>query len=307
MKLKSINFRGFKAHVNKDVGYAPYFTNMILYRINKKKATNIVVTGEAGVGKSYMALDLCRVMEGITKTGRDRFSIDQVVFTYKDFMDLVLKLKPGKPIVFDEPSYAMGKREWYKELNKALVQTIESFRFKMHPLVIPIINASLLDKTVRSHLIQFQVIMSDRGKGEVYRVQPSHFKDQVYYHHFCKLRYSLFDKGKCSKDSCLDCNKVVSCTVFRARYERKKAAIQETRYEQARDLAERTETKQLTMEQLENLALMIKDKFLEDDERINVQYMRVALQDEYGVRVSNNKAYRLKAQIEMHHPELKGL
>lgn len=309
-KLKAIDHRGFIAHVNKDVGYAPYFTNMILYRIHKRMATNIVVTGEAGVGKSYMATDICRVVEGLTKSHKDRFSIDQVVFTYKEFMDLVLKLKPGKPIVFDEPSYAMGKREWYKELNKALVQTIESFRFKMHPLVLPVINKSLLDKTIRSHLIQYQVTVKDRGRAEVYRLRASQFEDKVYYNHFCELRFGLFDKHKCAEPSCLECPKLMrkkseryACNLFRARYERKKASIQDTRYEQAKGMAEKIETQKLTMNQIEGLSLTVKGKWLKED-KIDVQALKVVLEDKYGIQLSNNKAYELKARLEIHHPEL---
>lgn len=312
-ETKIMNWRGFQAVFNKATGHAPYLSNTILYRINRKMATNIVVTGEAGVGKSYFAMDLCRVVEGRTKIGRDRFSLNQVVFTYTDFLNLVLHLKPGKPIVFDEPSYAMGKREWYKELNKALVQTIESFRFKMHPLVIPIINKSLLDRTVREHLIQYQVVLTDRGKGDVYRVKPSQFIDKCYHEWMCAVHYGLFDNELCSKPSCLECPRLTQknseryvCTVFRARYERKKASVQDVRYEQAKDLAERAETQQFTMKQIENLSLTIKDRWLLDA-HIDVQALRVALEDEYGVRLSNNRAYNLKRRIELHHPELLSL
>jgi hypothetical protein len=310
-KAKIMNYRGFQHVFCKETGYAPYFTNMILYRIKKKMATNVVIVGEAGVGKSYMAIDLCRVVAGKTKTGQDRFSIDQVVFTYKQFMELVLKLKPGKAIVFDEPSYAMGKRQWYKQLNQALVQTIESFRYKVHPLFIPIINASLLDKTVRDHLIQYKVVMSDRGKAEVYRINASHFTDKVYHNSFCGLQYGLFDKYKCDKPSCLECPKLMKkdangkyvCNIFRAQYERKKGSIQEDRYEQARNLAEQMESTQLTMKQIEGLSLTVKDKWLLED-KIDVQALRIALEDEYGIRVSNNKAYNLKRRLELHYPNL---
>ena len=75
-------------------------------------ATNVVFTGEPGIGKSYMAIAVARMLEGLTTEGKDRFSVDQVVFTFSEFMDLVLRLKSGKIIVFDEPSYAIGKREW---------------------------------------------------------------------------------------------------------------------------------------------------------------------------------------------------
>ena len=302
-KTKHMNYRGFSCVVNKAIGYAPYFTNMLLYRIHKKLATNVVIVGEAGIGKSYMANDIARVVEGKTKQGKDRFSLDQVVFTYKDFMNAVLKLKTGKIIIFDEPSYSMGKREWYKELNKALVQTVESFRFKVHPLFIPIINKSLLDKTIRSHLIQYQVTMQDRGFASVYRLKASQFRDEVYHHYFCELKYHLFDSHLCDRDTCLGCPKLSTCNIFRARYERKKASIQESRYTQARELADKIETKQLTMKQIENLALTIKDKFITEG-KIDVQRLRILLQDDFGVVLSNTRGYKLKAMLEVHHPQL---
>jgi len=146
------------------------------------------------------------VLEGRTRSGKDRFKLDQVVFTYKQYLRLILKLRMGKPIIFDEPSYAMGKRDWYKELNKALVLTIESQRFKVHPLFIPIINKALLDKTLRSYLIQFQIEMRDRGNAIAYRIYPSQHTEKIYRYTFCKLEYEMFDNHLCKRDSCLDCS-----------------------------------------------------------------------------------------------------
>lgn len=116
----------------------------------------------------------------------------------------------------------------------------------------------------------------------------------------CTLEYDLFDSHLCQRASCLDCDKLTkkdsesySCNIFRAQYERKKASIQETRYEQAKELAAKTETKELTIKQIENLAITLKERWLDED-RINVQRLRIALQDEYGVNLSNNRAYKLK-------------
>jgi hypothetical protein len=281
----------------------PYFSSLLQYRVNNKMATNIVVSGEPGIGKSYMATDLARILEGLTDGGHDRFKIDQVVFTYSEFMDLVIRLPAGKTIVFDEPSYAMGKREWYKDLNKALVQTVESFRFKVHPLFIPIVNKSLLDKTIRSYLIQYQVNILHRGHGMVYKVKPSQFDEKVFYEQLTELFYRLFDQDQCPQESCLGCKSLDDCMVFRAQYERKKASIQESRYQQASDLAEKTEGKMLAINQLEALAMTLKDKWFIDG-RIDIHKLRVALQDAQGIQVSMNKGYHLKSSLLVHFPEL---
>lgn len=297
-----VNYHGWQLYQDYSNRFGPYFLNTLVYRIHRKLATNVVVTGEAGVGKSYLAIDICRILEGITRSGKERFKLSQVVFTYKQFLEAVIKLRKGKVIIFDEPSYAMGKREWYKELNKALVATIESFRFKIHPLFIPIINKSLLDKTVRDHLIQYQILVEDRGKAKIYRIKSGQFEDKVFHNYLGNLDFTMLDIDKCNRPSCLDCSKLITCNLFRARYEKKKASIQEERYEQARSLAEKVETTELTMKQIEGLSLQLRDKWWIED-HIDVQALRIALEDEYGVRLSNNKAYNLKRRLELHHSQ----
>jgi hypothetical protein len=140
-------------------------------------------------------------------------------------------------IVFDEPSYALGKRDWYKELQKMLVHTLESQRFLVHPLFIPIVNLALLDKTIRAYLISHVVHVIGRGHALVYRVMPSQRKEKVYWYQKGELYYRMFDSELCNKDTCLGCGKLDKCTIFRAQYERQKASIQMERYEQGRDQA----------------------------------------------------------------------
>jgi len=297
-----LKWHGFFFAYYPEFGYTPLFQRIIQTRVNRKLATNVVFCGEAGIGKSYLAIDCARVLEGIKPNGEERFSIDQVVFDYKSFMELILKLEPGKVIVFDEPSYSMGKREWYKDLNKVLVQTIESFRFKIHPLFIPIINIQLLDKTIRDYLVQYQVVVKARGKADVYRLSAGHFEDKIWHEYICRLQYAMLTR--CKEESCLSCDKLETCTEFRAQYERKKASIQDYRYEQARDLTATREATQLTMTQIENFALTLSDQFIKDNGRIDVEAMRLALKDKYGIQLSHNRAYSLKRALEIHHKEL---
>jgi len=308
--LKMINYHGFQMLQSEARAVAPYFSNTIVERINQKKATNIVFTGEAGIGKSYMAITAARIIEGIYKskdgTWKDRFTVDQVVFNFSDFMDLVMTLKSGKVIVFDEPSYAIGHRDWYRKINQALTKTIESFRFKVHPLFLPVINKSLLDKTIRDHLVQFQVNITERGKGTVYRLLPSQFKEKTFHETFCELHYGMMDQDQCQKNlggkarkSCLGCKLIETCQVFRAQYERKKRDIQDSRYERAKEDAEKGEAKILSISELENLATELKDQWLIEG-RIHVQRLRIALREVHGIQISMNKAYELKAALEFH-------
>lgn len=297
-----MNFAKATYRVNKSLGYFPYFQLILRTRIKKRKAVNVVVTGEAGEGKSYEAWTLCLLID-------PKFTVNQIVYTYANYMKLLRNLPMGRAIMFDEPSYAMGKRDWYKQINKVLVQTIESQRFKVHPLFIPIINKSLLDKTIRDHLIQFQVIVKDRGKADVFRIQASQFEEKVYHHFLCELRYPLI--GKCptkyyegkNKTSCLGCRKLKKCPTFRAAYERKKAAIQNRRYEQAEVEASKLESKEFTNSQLAKLAYSQKKEIVDEHGRINVKKMRIILSRKLNLHISVGRGYDIKALIMFDYPD----
>lgn len=288
LKLGKATYR-----VNKDAGYFPYFTLTLRQRIKWQMAVNVAIVGEAGVGKSYLAWTLCMELD-------PAFSVDQIVFTYSEYMRLIRTLKMGKPIMFDEPSYAMGKRDWYKQINKVLVQTIESQRFKVHPLFIPIINMTLLDKTIRDHLIQYVVLVLRRGFAFVYRLHPSQWEEKIYHPHLCTLKMPLI--GICKRESCLGCRKLKSCLEFRAQYERKKATIQDKRYEQAEAEASFMETREMTDRQLANLIYSFKDKIVNDRGQLSAKLIRVIFLHELGVKVGHNRAYTVKELLKLIHP-----
>lgn len=291
------NHKGWEVYVDGSRGFAAYFQNMLSHRVKKKLATNIAVTGEAGIGKSYFAIDICRILD-------PKFSLAQIVFTYTSFLELIAnkKFHMGRPILFDEPSYSMGKRDWYRELNKALVLTIESFRFKIHPLIIPIINKSLLDKTVRAHLLQYQIVVTDRGKATVYRIKPSQFIDEVYHHYFCRLDYDLFDNEICDRDSCLGCPKLTECQIFRALYEKKKEVIQSQRYERAKDKAVTKESKDYTNKELEAFLYSKKEKIINANGRLDAALVRVVLEDDFQVKIGYTHSYSLVKRLKHHYP-----
>jgi len=306
-KLKVMNYNGYQTLVSSELAVRPIFQDHIRWRTNNKLATNICVTGEPGIGKSYLAMDIARVFEGLYKSSsgawKQRFQLRQIVFTHSDYMELLLKLRMGKPIVFDEPSYAIGKRDWYQQLQKVLVHTLESQRFLIHPLFFPIINMSLLDKTIRSYLIQFQIHVLGRGHAYVYRMSPSQATDKIYREFMCELFYHLFDSKLCSRDSCLGCKKIESCQIFRAQYERKKRDTQIVRYEQAKDQAQQKESSELTDSQLETMVWNNIDKLLNSKGKVDVSKMRYFLRDEFKVHLSIWKGYNIKGLIEAAHPE----
>ena len=280
-------------------GYYPLLTLELKRRIKNKEACILCVVGEAGTSKSYTAIQLARNLDR-------RFSIKQIVFTYSDYLkELNRKRKLGLPIVFDEPSYAMSKREWYNQLNQALVKAIESQRYLVRPLIIPIINIGLLDKTIRDHLIIFQVHMTKRGRAMVYRVRASQGENKTYRYFMCFLDYPILDFENCDRDTCLDCTKLEalkkgekeSCTLLRALYEVKKDKIQSMRYEMDEAKARILESKDLTIEQLCILAKPY-EKDYTDDDKINVNKLQYIF-NKLGIKIGHNKAYTLKTYMDM--------
>lgn len=279
-----------------DSGFYPIFSYELNRRVKNKQACVVIVVGEAGESKSYTAIQLARNVD-------KRFGIDQIVFTYSEYCkelgpEDTWKRKMGKPIVFDEPSYAMGKREWYKQINMALTKTIESQRFLVRPLFIPVINANLLDKTIRDYLIIFRVKMIFKGRAIVHRLQASQDEDKVYRHFFCTLDYPILDFEKCQIDSCLDCEKLKDCMLLRAQYERKKRAIQSMRYEQDEEQAKTRETKEFTLDQLCSMIEPYKDIYLVDD-KIDARKLRYAFHEKLAIKIGHNKSYEVKTMLEM--------
>lgn len=301
--FRSMRIGNYQFLMNTDISVYPYFSIAVRQRVRKRMACNTVITSEARIGKSYMATDICRVIDR-------RFNVDDVVFRFSEFMRCAMTRHMGIPITFDEPSYALSKRDWYNEIQQALVKTIESFGFKVHPLFIPVINKALLDKTVRNYLLQYHVVMRDRGYGVVYRIFPSQFQDKVYPYEMCQIRYKLFDNNICDKLTCLDCKKLnpdekdKRCMIFRAQYERKKAVTQEERYKSSAEEAEDKESQNISTDELEAKAMTLFDKFFnKDKERIDIQKLQLVLRKEFKIRVGHNKAYELKNLIMYDYPE----
>jgi len=235
-QLGWMKVRGYAVPYSSALSVGPHFPNLISARINKQQPCNIVVTGEPGISKTYSAITLARFLQPKT------FTIKNVAMTYEEFMQGMLNFKQGEIIVFDEPEYEAGHRDWYQWQNKALVSTVRSGRFKVHPLFIPCINKRLLDKVIRDNLLQYMIHLDGRGEGTVYSILPSRFDDSIVFPEVEKIRIGLLDYAKCQKSWCYDCEEYKTCPLLRAQYERKRSEIQDKRYKEDLSTAQRKES-----------------------------------------------------------------
>lgn len=297
LKLIPRNWGGFVTLTNASLGVAPYFQIAIRNRMNRELAVNVVVTGEAGISKSYTTWSICRAFS-------ERFAVSDIVSKYSEYMASVLQpRRKGVPIGFDEPQYAASNRDWYNQLNKALVKTITSQRFRLRPVFIPIINMNLLDKVLRSYLIQYHIHVTDRGKGVVYQLEASQFEEKLYRSRLCRIQYGLFD-GECGRKSCLTCRDMETCPTFRAAYERKKATWQSERDESQLEAAKKSDTREeLTLGKM--VACVFENV---DRTRVNGKITSAGicavLREKLGASIGDRKAYEVRGQLFYEHPEL---
>jgi hypothetical protein len=292
--LKVVNINGWKYYADEDRSIAPYFTNLLLQRVNAKKACNTLVVGEPGVWKSYCCAQLCRVLD-------PRFTVNQIVYNYSKYYEVLLdkRYRQGSPIFLDEPQDYISNREWFKDVQQALVKSITSQRFLVRPLFVAIISANLIDITIRKYLTQFQIECTDRGVARVEQVSPAFREDKVYYHKICDLHYGLMENGKCNRDSCLDCDKLEICMLFRAKYERQKRDVQMPKYAQLEQQARARESKELTIEQIGELAYPLRAQYQKPNGEIDTKKLRLALRMcDSHVIVSANKSYDVKTFME---------
>ena len=231
--LKPMKYRGHILPFNSNLGVGAEFYNELVARINKIKAIRIAIVGPAGVGKTYMAIHLARII------GR-KFTIKQVIFTRKDYMRLARTLKPKKVIIIEEPTYIASARTWFNAHQQIVVRTLESSRFQNNPIIIPVVNRMLLDKIIREHYINYVIEMRDRGVGYVYRTNHDQWQTKLWRTKISEI-YAYqpgVEIARCNRETCLGCKQLATCEKnIWPRYERKREeAVNEYQAEDASKL-----------------------------------------------------------------------
>lgn len=136
--------------------------NQRLWRVDKNFM--LLLTGPTGSGKSYTALS-------IAEQGDKNFTIDQCIFTPKEFMRVLNsgKIKKGSYIIFDEAGVGISSREWQSLKNKLLGFILQIFRDRNLCVIFTTPSKSFMDKQGRilSHgLMETQRI--DRKNNQCY-------------------------------------------------------------------------------------------------------------------------------------------
>ena len=247
----------------------PWFTDLLKERFTRGFNSILLWVGEAGIGKSYGALALCETMD-------ETFNVDRVTFSAQEFIRVTNKMKSRQWVIIDEPALSgvLGKRTWYQQVQQALVDQLETFRFKQLGVCLCCINSNLLDKTVRTYLCHYLIHVLDRGYGRVYRFQPSQFDSTVRTPFLGEIYLGLPSEELIRQ------------------YEEKRAKIQNTRYMQSlRELTIKESTRKGLRELYEE-ALAIKDRLMDD----NGKFSTARIMFELGI--GRPRAQALKKLLE---------
>ena len=308
--VKSFNFSGYRALIDLEQGIYPYFSVDVRGRMKRKLSANIVTTGEGGVSKTYTGAFSARILNKRWDVSED------LVMTFDEYMEQIMRNdKAYVPLVFDEPQDALYNRDWQQDINKALVKTMTSQRFRLRPIIIPIINQSLLDVNIRKYLLNYHMILMERGVGIAYKLTASQTEDKLWRQRICKIKYGLMDINRCDRDSCLRCPKLekktpscgYDCMIWRAIYERKKLTELNKRDNESRDEAKIRHARKFSDKELiigvkPDIAKMITElpsgKFVIDPDLVASH-----IEETLGLPIGINRALRLRRQMERQWPQ----
>jgi ABC-type oligopeptide transport system ATPase subunit len=154
-------------------------------RTMRKNQNNLVsVVGRTGSGKTLSAISICEMM---SKMSGVSFTIDNIVFSLKELMDLINsdKLKKGSAVIFDEPQISISAREFQSQANRVFNYLLSTFRHRNLSLFFCTPFENLLDKSTRKLFHCRLETMSINQKNQTCRLKPryieySDFKEQPY-------------------------------------------------------------------------------------------------------------------------------
>lgn len=144
----------------------------LVRRTMKKNQNNLCsVVGKTGSGKTYSAISICEIM---TKLDGVPFTIDHIVFSLQELMDLITsdRVQKGSKIIFDEPQVSISSRDFQSQANKVFNYLISTFRHRNLSLFFCTPFEDLLDKNTRKMFhVKFDTISINR-KNNTCRLKP---------------------------------------------------------------------------------------------------------------------------------------
>ncbi len=129
------------------------------------------VTGQSlGIGKSYFALAAFEKMY-------PDFTVEQIVFVPKQFWSILNSLPKGEwaGVLWDDPTKGLQKRDWYKEVNKAVTSFAKTAsRYRRRDLGFALPSFDDLDVALREIMV-LECMMKEHGIAKIHRIKRNKF------------------------------------------------------------------------------------------------------------------------------------
>ena len=140
-------------------------------RHERYKNMLLCATGQSlGIGKSYWLLSCFEEID-------PSFRVEQIVFNSEQFWEAVEMLPNDEwhPIMWDDPTRGLNKREWYLELNKAITSFMKTAsRYRRKDLGFAVPSFDDLDIAVREVMV-CEGQMKEAGLAKVHRIKRNKF------------------------------------------------------------------------------------------------------------------------------------
>jgi energy-coupling factor transporter ATP-binding protein EcfA2 len=299
---KILNWNGYKIVVGH--GKSTFILDEIQYRRRKVKQNMMIVVGPPGEGKSYFALRLAQILD-------PKFNpYEQIVFERTHLLQLIgmnSPLKMGQVIVIDEAQFIAGARRWYEDVQKDVMEHIESIRSKGFIVIIVALHLNLLDKIIRKYVLSHMMLMMERGKAVVYNLWTPPFADKLFRRRLGKMALQLPDYELCAYSSCLTCRFLDKCNTLRAIYERLKSEFLGRMSEQSQQKAAAREKRKKIINYKDMLNKLIEHKdemVFSKSGTVEPESVRLILEEKYGVALADAEARRIIKRGEIKHPEV---
>lgn len=153
---------------------------LIKSRRRQNRDIRIIITGQVGVGKSTLALNICRYADKKFDKEPEKAINENVHFLAKDFIRAASILPNHSALLLDEGILAAFSRAFQSTANAYMSKVFATMRFKKYVTIICVPVLDLLDINLRK-LADVLIVCKSQGHGQAYSIVLPKFGGPVWH------------------------------------------------------------------------------------------------------------------------------